>query len=361
MPARLSRRDLLKGVSSGFGYLAFAGLSSMAAGAGSKDSPLAPKAPHFPARAKRRDLPLHERGAVARRHVRLQARARLGRRQGVGPAGPHPRREADGLALEVPAARPERAVGLRAVPRGRRARRRAVRDPQHAHRPAGPPGGLPDAAHRQLAVHPALARGVDALRPRDRERRPARLHRDQADRAQRRRAELRQRLPAGGLPGDPHRQRGAADRRGPGRQHQEPPARRRGPAAPARPRPGDEPRAARARAGPPRRRGGDRVVRAGLPHAGQAPGRHGPRGRVGGDEGPVRPGRPGDRRLRPPVPAGPALRRGRRALRRADARRLGPAPRPEGRPRPQRPGRRPADRRPADRPAARGACSTTRW
>src|SRR5580698_1858622 len=49
----LSRRDLLKGVSSGFGYLAFAGLSTMAAGAGSKDSPMSPKAPHFPARARR--------------------------------------------------------------------------------------------------------------------------------------------------------------------------------------------------------------------------------------------------------------------------------------------------------------------
>jgi len=33
---RLSRRDLLKGASSGFGYLAFAGLSSMAVGVGSK-------------------------------------------------------------------------------------------------------------------------------------------------------------------------------------------------------------------------------------------------------------------------------------------------------------------------------------
>ncbi len=172
----------------------------------------------------------------------------------------------------------ERALGLRAVPRGRRARRRALRHPQHAHRPPGPPGGLPDAAHGQLAVHPALAGGVDALRPGDRERRPARLHRDQADRAQRRRPELRQRLPAGGLPGDPHRQRGTARRPGPDRQHQEPPARRRGPAAPARPRPGDEPRPARARARPPRRRRGHRVLRARLPHAGQAPGRDGPRG-----------------------------------------------------------------------------------
>jgi Protein of unknown function (DUF1501) len=48
-----SRRDLLKGVASGFGYLAFASLSSMAADVGLNDSPLAPKAPHFRARTKR--------------------------------------------------------------------------------------------------------------------------------------------------------------------------------------------------------------------------------------------------------------------------------------------------------------------
>jgi len=51
IPHGLSRRDLLKRVSSGFGYLAFAGLSSMAATAETRKSPLAPKAPHFPARA----------------------------------------------------------------------------------------------------------------------------------------------------------------------------------------------------------------------------------------------------------------------------------------------------------------------
>ncbi len=50
-PPNFSRRDLLKSVSSGFGYLAFAGLSSMAA-AGSEGSPLSRKAPHFPARAR---------------------------------------------------------------------------------------------------------------------------------------------------------------------------------------------------------------------------------------------------------------------------------------------------------------------
>src|SRR5947207_2313147 len=45
-----SRRTVLKTASSGFGYLAFAGLSTWAA---EKNNPLAPKRPHFPARAKR--------------------------------------------------------------------------------------------------------------------------------------------------------------------------------------------------------------------------------------------------------------------------------------------------------------------
>ena len=51
-PYALSRRDLLKGMSSGFGYLAFAGLSSMAAAADATGSPLQPRAPHFPGRAR---------------------------------------------------------------------------------------------------------------------------------------------------------------------------------------------------------------------------------------------------------------------------------------------------------------------
>ncbi len=51
----LSRRSLLKTVSSGFGYVAFAGLSSLASAGDVPrgSSPLAPKPPHFPARAKR--------------------------------------------------------------------------------------------------------------------------------------------------------------------------------------------------------------------------------------------------------------------------------------------------------------------
>ncbi|MFO0951742.1 MAG: DUF1501 domain-containing protein [Isosphaeraceae bacterium] len=51
----LSRRSILKGVSSGFGYLAFAGLATSASAdeAARGRSPLAPRPPHFPPRAKR--------------------------------------------------------------------------------------------------------------------------------------------------------------------------------------------------------------------------------------------------------------------------------------------------------------------
>ena len=45
----LSRRDALKGLSAGFGYMAFAGLASQAA----VNSPLAPRRPHFVPKAKR--------------------------------------------------------------------------------------------------------------------------------------------------------------------------------------------------------------------------------------------------------------------------------------------------------------------
>lgn len=48
-----SRRDILRSASAGFGYLAFAGLSTQAAEDEASRNPLAAKAPHFPATAKR--------------------------------------------------------------------------------------------------------------------------------------------------------------------------------------------------------------------------------------------------------------------------------------------------------------------
>ena len=209
-PRGLSRRDLLKGVSSGFGYLAFAGLSSMAAGAGSKDSPLAPKAPHFPARAKR-VIFLCMNGAPS--HVDTfdykpelssadgKASDRPGRIPGAKLMGsPWKFRQHGESGLWVSELFPEVAAHADEL---------CVIRSMHTDLPAHPEAYL--MLHTgQLAVHPAVARGVDALRARDRERGPARVHHDQADRPQRRRAELRQRVPPGGLPGDPHRQRGPA-------------------------------------------------------------------------------------------------------------------------------------------------------
>ena len=54
-PFRLSRRQALQSLASGFGYLAFAGLAHAEAArqAAGSDDPLAPKPTHFPARAKR--------------------------------------------------------------------------------------------------------------------------------------------------------------------------------------------------------------------------------------------------------------------------------------------------------------------
>lgn len=53
-PFQLSRRDILKTVSSGFGYLAFSSLATMAVAHEQKsNNPLAPKQPHFDTKAKR--------------------------------------------------------------------------------------------------------------------------------------------------------------------------------------------------------------------------------------------------------------------------------------------------------------------
>ncbi len=75
----LSRRELLRTASCGFGYLALAGLCNQearaaeAAAGRASDDPLAPKAPHFAPRAKRVIFLFMQGGPVARRYVRLQA------------------------------------------------------------------------------------------------------------------------------------------------------------------------------------------------------------------------------------------------------------------------------------------------
>ena len=172
LPA-FSRRTLLKTASSGFGYLAFAGLSTWASERSA--GPLAPKAPHFPPRARRVIFLCMEGGPS---HVdsfdykpKLIERRRQTDRQG---AGRH--RQAARFALEIPAARRERPLGLGPVSRGRQACRRPLRRQQHADRPPEPSPGVSPVAHRDLPVLPALDRRVGALRPGNREREPPRLH-----------------------------------------------------------------------------------------------------------------------------------------------------------------------------------------
>ena len=233
-----------------------------------KSSPLAPKAPHFPARAKRVIFLCMNGAPVARRHVRLQAassrptpasRRRPGRLPGAKLLGsPWKFRQHGQSGLWVSELFPEVAAHADEL---------CVIRSMHTDLPAHPQAYLMLHTGSSQFIRPSLGAwtlyglgtenenlpGFIAIKPVGAQRRPA---------------ELRQRVPAGGLPGDPHRQRG----RSPSPSAQlgnikNPRLDAAVPAAPARPRPGDEPRAARARAGPPRRRGGHRVVRAGLPHA----------------------------------------------------------------------------------------------
>ena len=125
--------------------------------------PLAPKTPHFPARAKRVIFLCMEGGPSPRRHVRLQAEARP------------PTTASRTARAALPAAKllgspwkfaQHGQSGLwisRAVPRGRQARRRPVPPQRHADRPAEPPAGVPADAHRQLPVPRGRALGAWAL------------------------------------------------------------------------------------------------------------------------------------------------------------------------------------------------------
>ena len=77
----LTRRGMLKRMGNGFAALGLLGLLSENAGAaiqrasGGDLNPLAPRKPPLRATAKRVHLPLHERRAVAGRHLRPQAHA----------------------------------------------------------------------------------------------------------------------------------------------------------------------------------------------------------------------------------------------------------------------------------------------
>ena len=70
-----SRRNALKTISTGFGYLAFAGIAAEQAIAASNTDP---HSPHFPAKAKRAIFACMRGGPIPRRHLRPQAEPAAG-------------------------------------------------------------------------------------------------------------------------------------------------------------------------------------------------------------------------------------------------------------------------------------------
>ena len=107
-----------------------------------------------------RHLPVHERRAVAGRHLRSEADAREVPRPAA--AGRHRRhraqdRRADAVAVHVQEVRPERHRGQRAVPARRRVRRRHLRDPLDAHRHPEPRAVAADDELRPQPGRPAVA------------------------------------------------------------------------------------------------------------------------------------------------------------------------------------------------------------
>ncbi len=184
-----SRREMLKTLSSGFGYLAFAGLAARAAAADdrrhSRGAARAEGAA-FRAAGEARHLPLHARRAVARRYLRLQAQAH-GRHRRARDTSRH---QAARLEMEVCAARTGRALDFRALPECRESCRRPLPAALDADRPARASAGVPANAHRLVPVRPAVARRLDALWPRQRKRKPPRLRHADAAGGFRRCAEL---------------------------------------------------------------------------------------------------------------------------------------------------------------------------
>src|SRR5262249_36142875 len=104
LPTIVSRRQALKSLACGFGYLALADLASAS-------NPLAPPPAAPPAPGQARDLSVHAGRPLARRYLRLQAAAGTARRRDARlprrpHLRPHPDRHPaprDALAVAVPA------------------------------------------------------------------------------------------------------------------------------------------------------------------------------------------------------------------------------------------------------------------
>ena len=245
------------------------------------DSPLAPKQPHFPARAKRVIFLCMEGGPshvdtfdykpklANRRRDSRSARARFA--SGKLLASPWKFKQHGQSGLWISELFPELA---------RQADELCLLHSMHTDVPTHRRRSCRCTPASSSSPRPRMGAWI-ALRPGHREREPARLRHHQPAVANGGAGELRQRVPAGDLPG--HAASAAAG---------QPVAERRSisnlanpnrsphrAARAARLHPVAQPRAPGARAGQPGDRGRHRVVRAGLPHAGRAAEGDGPRRR----------------------------------------------------------------------------------
>ena len=150
----LSRRDVLRTAGAGFGYLALAGLLGAQQQRQARQAgPLAPKPPHFPAKAKR-IIFLFMEGAMSQMDT-CEYKAQLQRNDSASRTG---RRHPDRVEVPLRPARPDRHLGLEPVPAHRPPRRQVLLPPRPAHRHAGPPAGGHPAAHRHRDWHSSPAR-----------------------------------------------------------------------------------------------------------------------------------------------------------------------------------------------------------
>ena len=214
----MTRRELLRRIGGGFGALGLAGAFGDAGLLGrarpprrAPADPLAPRPPHFPARAKR-VIFLFMNGGPS--HVdTFDPKPALDEYDGQEPPEAIGRHRAEATGRLMAVAVHVRASTARAASRSAscfpevgRLHRRPLRHPLDAHRQPQPRAGPAPDELGQHAADPAEPGLVADLRPGHREPEPARLRRPLPRQAGRRPAALEQQLPARRLPGHAHQQ-----------------------------------------------------------------------------------------------------------------------------------------------------------
>ncbi len=206
---RIARRLAASGWGAGFGSLALASLLNETAAAEDaapdrRAGPLAPKAPHFPPRAKR-VIFLFMPGGPSQVDTfdpkpRLtQDSGRSGAETGLQPECGRRSPHAAGIALEVSAIRPVGTRSQRALPECRRQSRRPVRHALDGHRRSQSSGRLPADEHRRTGLLAAQRGFLGDLRAGKRKPKPAGLHGHRPGPADRGCPAIRSQFPAGRL------------------------------------------------------------------------------------------------------------------------------------------------------------------